>query len=155
MGRNGSVMPLHPDAAEGEYVLTLRPEPQFVGTARAFAAAIARHFQCDEDRVQDVKVAISEACSNAIKAHRSADVSDPVKLVVTPDSGRLWYEVEDRGHGFDESRPPGQPMTGDGELFEGGIGLMLIRSLFPDAEISRNRSGGMTVRFPVALDGPT
>lgn len=155
MGQNGSAMRLRPDVPEDEYVLTLRPEPQYVGTARAFAAAIARHFRCDEERVQDIKVAISEACSNAIKAHRAADVSEPVKLVVTWHSGRLWYEVEDSGRGFDVSPAGDVPPADEGDLFEGGIGLMLIRSLFPDVEISRNAVGGMSVRIPIGLDAPS
>lgn len=150
MDRDGSTMPRHHDVLDDEFVLTLRPEPQYVGTARAFAAALARHFRCDEERVQDVKVAISEACSNAIKAHRSADVGDPVRLVVRRTEEQLWFEIADQGAGFELTSVRDLPLSDD-DLFEGGIGLMLIRSLFPQTSIDRNHSGGMTVRFPLPL----
>lgn len=151
MDRDGSTMPRHHDALDDEFALTLRPEPQYVGTARAFAAAIARHFRCDEDRVQDVKVAISEACSNAVKAHRSADVPDPIRLLVRRNDDELWFEIVDRGAGFELTSVRDLPLSGE-DLFEGGIGLMLIRALFPETSIDRNPSGGMTVRFPLPLE---
>ncbi|HVL81414.1 MAG TPA: ATP-binding protein [Actinomycetota bacterium] len=140
------------DGLEDEaFSIAVRPEPQYVGTARAFAAAMARHFRADEERVQDVKVAISEACTNAIKAHRAISIEEPITLVVRADGTILWYEIADEGGGFDVAgRIAKRPA--EGELFEGGIGLMLIRSLFPEAQIEPNPRGGTTVRFPLALE---
>lgn len=141
---------MQPRASEDRFVLDLRPEPRYVGTARAFAASIARHFDCSEDCVQDIKVAISEACSNAIKAHSSSKTPTPVRLVVEHDDDRLKYEVVDSGGGFDTDSVESRTIAAD-ELFEGGIGLMLIRSLFPSTEVFRNSERGMTVRFSVDL----
>lgn len=145
---------MQPQASEDRFVLDLRPEPRYVGTARAFAASIARHFDCSEDCVQDIKVAISEACSNAIKAHAANSTRSPVRLVVEHDEDRLSYEIVDSGGGFDTENVSERAMTSD-DLFEGGIGLMLIRSLFPSAEVVRNSDRGMTVRFSVDLPEAT
>ncbi|HVE93259.1 MAG TPA: ATP-binding protein [Actinomycetota bacterium] len=147
------------DASDG-FNLSLRPEPRYVGTARAFGAAVARHFQADEERIQDVKVAISEACSNAIKAHRNSAVNEPIQVVVRQGTSTLRYEIIDAGEGFEAPTNPPPVQTpilspDSPELFEGGIGLMLIRSLFPDAEVIRNPDGGMTVSFQLALDDRT
>lgn len=139
-----------PDEREDEFVLTLRPEARYVSTARAFAASIARHFRCDEERVQDLKVAVSEACSNAIKAHLRADVAAPVRLVVRWERSRLLCEVIDSGGGFEPSAFDGLPIGPSGPLFESGIGLMLIKALFPGTQITRNDSG-MSVRFEMDL----
>lgn len=134
---------------EDKFVLDLKPEPRYVGTARAFAASIARHFDCPEDCVQDVKVAISEACSNAIKAHAANSNDCAIRLSVVRSNDSLLFEVVDSGGGFDASATKAPDPN---ELFEGGIGLMLIRSLFPSTEVVRNAQKGMTLRF--ALDLP-
>lgn len=115
-----------------------------------FAAAVARYFECDEEVVDDVKLAISEACTNAVKAR---DSSSPVGIIVQPTDSRIEFEVVDRAGGFDEAAlsRPGL----DDELIEGGIGLQIIRSLFPDAAVEPNPDGGTTVRFAVATDRGT
>ena len=140
------------EQAAVERLLSYRPRyakvAKLAGMSAAFAAAVARHFRCDEERVQDIKVAISEACSNAVKAHRTLGVAEPISLVVKPVGDILWYEISDQGGGFDQQRKGGSPIEG-GELFEGGIGLMLIRSLFPETEILGNPRGGTTLRFGV------
>lgn len=134
-----------------EFRLDFAAEPRFVSTARLFAATLARQFACPEERVQDVKVAISEACSNAIKAHEQAGVRDPVQVFVHSDPGSLTYEVVDIGEGFefDGTAPtPADPA----DLVEGGIGLTLIGALFPGFEV-RSGSGdnGTVLRFSVEL----
>ncbi len=132
------------------YQIEFEAEPQYVATARLFAAAVARHHSCAEECVQDVKVAISEACSNAMKAHAEADVEAPIQIVARRDGETLIYEVIDRGRGF-EFRPNPQPaVPNPTEFFEGGVGLMLIQSLFPAVEI-QSADGGTTVRFSVEL----
>ena len=52
------------------YILEIDPDPQLVPTARMFAATVARQLGCPEDAVLDVKIAISEACTNAVQAQR-------------------------------------------------------------------------------------
>jgi serine/threonine-protein kinase RsbW len=146
-----------PTTAAAVFTLELEPEPRYVATARLFAAAVARHFRTSEERVQDVKIAISEACSNAIKAHRDASVTEPIRLVITKMADRLRYEIVDVGEGFDydpavHGRP--RPAAKDpAAVLEGGIGLSLVRALFPDLDVSQTDPKGMSVRFSVELPG--
>lgn len=124
--------------------LEFSSDPRFISTARLFAAAVARYFECDEEVVDDIKLAISEACTNAIKAR---DL--PVDIVVHSADSSIEFEIVDRAGGFDETalQRPGL----DDELIEGGIGLQIIRSLFPDAAVEPNPDGGTTVRFAVPV----
>lgn len=149
----GADAALHQDAvAQGEdtFLLELVAEPKFVSTARLFAATLARQFDCPEDRVQDIKVAISEACSNAIKAHREARIGDPIRILVHTRPRGLTYEVVDIGQGF-EFEPRSRGARGDPtELVEGGIGLTLIGALFPGFEVD-SAGHGTTLRFTVDL----
>lgn len=134
---------------DGTFVLAVPPEPDQVRTARLFAAAIARHFGADEDRVEDLKVAVSEAATNSIKAHRQGSVSESIRIEAAAEADGLRFSVIDSGPGFQADAAAGgdsdaTPVPG---LFEGSLGLTVIRSLFPDVRIARNEAQGMTVTF--------
>lgn len=119
--------------------------------ARMFAGSVARHFGCDEDVVEDVKVAVSEACTNSVKAHRERENSEPIDLLARLGDSELTFVIVDSGGGFDAELQKAvaegavTPATG---LYEGSLGLTLIRALFPSTEIINN-DGGATVRFVV------
>lgn len=121
--------------------LEFSSDPRFISTARLFAAAVARYYQCDEETVDDIKLAISEACTNAVKALER----QPVGISVEREDSHVRFEVVDRAGGFDEEAAARPGL--DEELAEGGIGLQIIRSLFPDAVVEPNPDGGTTVRF--------
>ena len=106
---------------------------------------MARYYDCDEETVDDIKLAISEACTNAVKAK---DGAVPVGIVVHPVDAKLQFEVVDSAGGFDVSS-----VSPSEELEEGGIGLQIIKSLFPQAVVESNAGGGTTVRFDVP-NGP-
>lgn len=141
-----------PAITEDQFRLEFSSEPDFISTARLFAGATARYYGCDEDAVQDVKIAISEACTNAVKAHDSALVAMPVRVVVQPADDRVEFHVIDVGGGFEHAGGNGERSVGD-DLMESGIGLHIIQSLFPDAQVGPNTEGGTTVRFSVARAG--
>ncbi len=133
----------------GSFALEVPPHADQVRTARLFASAVARHFGADEDRVEDLKVAISEATTNSINAHRKADVTDPVRIAAASEDEGVRFSVIDAGPGFStedmqDMRSERTPAHG---LFEGSLGLTLIRTLFPGVEISQNADRGMTVTF--------
>ena len=133
------------------FALSLPADPAFGGIARLFAAGIARHFDIDDDLVGDLKIAISEAFTNALKAHARARIDQPIVLSVTHQTDALVFEISDAGGGFDEPVATDISRTPPSGLYEGSLGLIMIRSLFTGAEISRNPSGGTTVRLPLAL----
>ncbi len=138
--------PGRPEA--GTFLLDVAPDFDQVRTVRLFAAAVARHYGVDEDRVEDVKVAISEAATNSIKAHRDAGTPAPIRVSAVTQDDRLRFSVTDSGRGFSARVvPPGRDATSPAGLLEGSLGLALIRALFPDARIDPNASIGMTVSF--------
>jgi serine/threonine-protein kinase RsbW len=133
------------------YILEIDPDPQLVPTARMFAATVARQLGCPEEAVMDVKIAVSEACTNAVQAHIDRHVEGPIRLKVEEEGHGLVYEVQDAGHGIDEM-PPDPPEvfqraieTGTGD---DGMGLALIRALFPSVSFEP-RDNGTLVRFRV------
>lgn len=136
--------------SEDQFSLEFSSQPDFISTARLFAGAAARYYGCDEDAVQDVKIAVSEACTNAVKAHANALVATPVRVEVRPDGETVEFHIIDAGGGFERaSNGDGEPPTDPNVLAESGIGLQIIQALFPDSHVGPNGQGGTTVRFSV------
>jgi serine/threonine-protein kinase RsbW len=134
--------------------LAIPPEAGYIAMARMFAGSVARHYGCDEDVVEDVKVAISEACTNSVKAHHDSGTSEPIELRARAVDGELTFEIVDSGKGINtelQTAIEESAVTPAAGLYEGSLGLSLIRSLFPGAEILRNDDRGTTVRFVVPV----
>jgi serine/threonine-protein kinase RsbW len=138
-------------AGTDDLVLDIPPQAEHARTARLFAAAAARHFEVDEERVDDLKIAISEACTNAIKANAAAGVDDTIRVVAHAEPGGIRFSVTDAGAGFDPDSAirSAEGYTPPSGLNEGTLGLALISSLFPTMDISRNHDRGMTVSILV------
>lgn len=124
--------------------LEIPARPEYVALARLVVSSLAStRRDLADDRVDDLKVAVSEACTNAIEAHHSAETHDSVVLRCTEFDDRLQIEIEDRGGGFDpESLPEHPPVTDPERLnFERGLGIPLIRTLVDEVDIDSSGDG--------------
>lgn len=143
------------DGARGsgdELTISIPPKAEHLGLARMFAGQVARHAGLIEDDVEDMKVAVSEAAGNAIRAHGDAGIDDSIVLRARIERESLTIDVVDRGPGFDVVADAAGDLTPPHGLHEGSLGLTLIRALFPKVEIVRNQTAGMTVS--VTADRP-
>jgi anti-sigma regulatory factor (Ser/Thr protein kinase) len=143
-----------PDLPEPHaYVLEVPALPAHVGTARLFAAAVARRFGADEDSIEELKLAVSEACTGAIRA-QAGDAAAPVRVEAQHDGGRITFSIEADGvdlpwkEALDDAlrelaAPTDDVMT--------SLSIQLIQGLFEDARIVENPRGGTGVRFSVRL----
>lgn len=132
-------------------MLEIPARPEYVSLARQVVAAAAeveptfRH-----ERIDDLRLAVSEATTNAIEAH--ADLSSDERVVIRCDLGedRIEVEVLDRGAGFDVGELEEIPSSTDPERLrhEHGLGIPLMRVLVDEADIS-STAGGTTVRLVV------
>jgi anti-sigma regulatory factor (Ser/Thr protein kinase) len=105
--------------------------------ARDFAERCAAEFGLgEEDRFQ-IKLAMSEAVTNAIQ-HGSSSPSDPIRIVVAEESGALIFEVIDTGH-F-------RPLVRRGALPESGRGLEFLRLLMDEVDLQPSLNGTL-LRF--------
>jgi serine/threonine-protein kinase RsbW len=130
------------DGAVVELEIPARAE--FVALARLVVSSFAStSFGLEDDRIDDLKIAVSEACTNAIEAHDAADTDERVLIRCDDNEGHLEVRIEDRGRGFDpESLPEHPPVTDPTRLkFERGLGIPLIRSLVDDLDITSSHDG--------------
>lgn len=115
--------------------LVLPPAAENIRVARMFLAAVGRHHGLDEEAVEDLKIAVSEAFASAVEAGGGTSFTIEAGEV----GGRLQVTMDGVGE-FDEGTlEPG---------IELGIDrLDLIRSLFPDAELDRG-AGRLVLSVP-------
>jgi anti-sigma regulatory factor (Ser/Thr protein kinase) len=100
--------------------------------ARDFAERAAREFGLGDEASYQVKLAISEAVTNAIQ-HGSSSPTDPIRIVVAEDAGALVFEVIDTGR-F-------RPRVRRGVLPESGRGLEFMRLLMDDVDLRPGLTG--------------
>ncbi len=135
-------------------VLELPPLPEFVGTGRLVVSAVARAGGFSEGRIEDLKVAVSEAVTNALRAHEAAGIVERVSLVVSRVPEGLIIDVMDSGVGFDPEELDRLGYTPPAGTLERGLGLSVIRSLFADTTIERRPGRGMHVRLVAKREDP-
>ncbi len=135
--------------------LSVPTGPEYIAVVRLVVSSLAgaRRNLADE-RIDDLKLAVSEACTNAMEAHEAAGVDQPVSVKVLEAPERLQIEVADHGRGFDPDNLPEHPPVTDPERlnFERGLGIPLMRSLVDDLAFEANGTG-TTVRM-VIFGGP-
>ena len=122
---------------------------EYVGLARLVVSSLASaRRELADNRIDDLKLAVSEACTNAIEAHASGAVDERVVLRWSEADDRLEVIVQDRGQGFDPGQLPEHPPVTDPERlnFERGLGIPLIRTLV-DEVVFEPTDAGTAVRL--------
>ncbi|HEV3473097.1 MAG TPA: ATP-binding protein, partial [Actinomycetota bacterium] len=77
--------------------IDIPPRSSYVGVVRLAVASLARAEGLDEEQVEDLRIAVSEACANAVLAHEEQDSDEPVSVRWIQDDSRIVIEVADRG----------------------------------------------------------
>lgn len=108
-----------------------------------------------DSRLDDLRLAVTEACSNAIKAHRPEAEDDPVVVSCHLDEDRFRVDIRDRGPGFDPDALRALPDPTDPKRLqhESGLGIPLIRVLTDEVSFEPADDGTivcMTLKRPPA-----
>ena len=120
-------------SGDGErFVLELPSDPAYVGTARIFASTLARQYEIPDEVVEDLKLAISEACARAL----AEDEHRRLAMRVERRDGRLVFEIDQTnlGPGPDPTTTP----TPSAHELARGLSLELVSALFEDAEVTES-----------------
>ncbi|MBW8482923.1 ATP-binding protein [Actinomadura parmotrematis] len=130
--------------------------PVHVRTARLIVTAVARRSGVDEALLDEVRLAVGEACSRAVEAHRRQCPDEPVRLELEGSGGRFEVTVSDAVPGDDvagragrsaaaaqEVAAAGSPEDLDFALSDGSVdlGLAVISGLADDVDISATPKG--------------
>jgi anti-sigma regulatory factor (Ser/Thr protein kinase) len=139
--------------------MSFTPLPAHVRTARLVATAVARRSGVDEALLDEVRLAVGEACSRAVEAHQEHCPAEPVRVALTGSNGRFEVVVTDtavqRGGAADAAGPgdranggsraagdqPGAAGESARQAVPAELGLAVIEGLADDVEIARTKAG--------------
>jgi anti-sigma regulatory factor (Ser/Thr protein kinase) len=125
--------------------------PAHVRTARLVAAAVARRCGVDEAVLDEVRLAVGEACSRAVHLHRAHCPDRPVTVTLVDDATSFRIAVADEA-------PTGEAPEADfgdladvadldNEMVPPGVELAVISGLVDDVSVESGRDGGVVVRM--------
>jgi serine/threonine-protein kinase RsbW len=104
--------------------VTFTPLPVHVRTARLVATAVARRSGVAESLLDEVRLAVGEACSRAVEAHQRHCPEEPIRVSLTDDGERFQVVVTDAVQGSEHDLPAGVSLPA-GTGAEGGNGAAL------------------------------
>jgi serine/threonine-protein kinase RsbW len=118
--------------------LSFTPLPAHVRTARLVATAVARRSGVDESLLDEVRLAVGEACSRAVEGHQRHCPAEPVRLALTDLAGRFEVEVTDN---CAPAPADSGGRRGGATAVPDGLGIALIAVLADDVQISETPAG--------------
>jgi anti-sigma regulatory factor (Ser/Thr protein kinase) len=126
--------------------------PAHVRTARLVAAAVARRSGVDEAVLDEVRLAVGEACSRAVHLHRRHCPERPVLVTLVDDVDAFRVAVTDEaptqidgGEGFGALADVADLV--DAEAVPPGVGLAVIAGLVDDVVVEPGRDTGAVIRM--------
>jgi anti-sigma regulatory factor (Ser/Thr protein kinase) len=126
--------------------LAFPPEPRLLGTVRLVVGIVARKAGMDDEGIEDLKVAVSEACAVAVADLNRAGRPDLIELDLVEAADRVGIEVRDRA-------PPASRLAlmsdanGEIDLDDRQLGLALVGALVDDLRIAALEGGGSRTSF--------
>jgi anti-sigma regulatory factor (Ser/Thr protein kinase) len=125
-----------PTPSDCDIRLTMPARAENVALVRHVIGALADALGLPTTMVEDVKLAVTEACTNVVR-HAYSGTDGPLDVKIEPADGTLTVVVSDHGRGI---RP--DPSSGGA-----GLGLPLIAALANELEIEEGQQRGSRVRM--------
>ena len=124
--------------------LRMPAKPEYIVLGRLALTGILRTRAIGSEVIADLKLALTEACTNSIR-HAYADGRDGmVEIRYELEHERLSVEVIDEGGGFDPELLRADPS----DLEEGGLGIAIIQAVTDGLDIRpRDGTHGSRLRF--------
>ena len=125
--------------------MTFDSRSENVGIARVAAAAFSAQIEFTLPEVEEIKVAISEAVSNAV-IHGYSNGEGQIELIMELYDTHLEYTVTDWGKGIADVELARQPAWST-EPERMGLGFVFMESFMDEIEVTSAIGKGTTVRM--------
>ena len=127
--------------------LTIQSLPENIALARVFVAAFIAQVDLTVDELEDIKVAVSEAVSNAI-IHGYENPNEMVQIITRIYDTYVEIEVIDHGKGIEDIELARQPLyTSKPELERSGMGFTVMETFMDQVEVISAPGQGTKVRM--------
>jgi serine/threonine-protein kinase RsbW len=121
--------------------LSFPAKPDYLLLARLALSGLARDMPFGDEVLADLKLAVTEACGNAVR-HAYADGAGDVSVSYVVSDGELEMIVEDQGSGLEASEVVKQRTS---VPLEGGMGMSIIRTIVDELDVQPGADGRGTV----------
>ena len=115
--------------------LTLPARPENVSVIRHVLGAFAEALRLPDDLVEDLRLAVTEACTNVVRHAYPPDQAGPVEISIQPLEEYVSVIVSDHGRGIGTSSDTTGP----------GLGLPLIAAIADEVDLQPVPGGGSRV----------
>ncbi len=137
-------VPLVTDRSTTDVKLTLPARPENVSVIRHVLGAFAEALRLPDDLVEDLRLAVTEACTNVVRHAYPADLPGPVEISIVPSEDIVNVIVSDHGRGIGSSSDTNGP----------GLGLPLIAAIADEVGLQPVPGGGSRVAMTFSRHRP-
>jgi len=132
--------------------LEIPAKAEYVVLGRLALAGLVRERRFSADAVADLKLALTEACTNSIR-HAYDHERGQVHLSFEASPDRVVLKVRDQGGGFhgDDVDCPECAAVGV-DLSEGGMGISIIRAVVDGFQLDHPETGGTILTLTKLCD---
>ncbi len=130
--------------AQSSYYLEIESNPNNLITVEEFVNYFALDLGLDEEKINGLLLAVTEATTNAIIHGNKNNSLKLVKLFVNVEDHTLTIKIKDEGQGFDPSMVP-DPTDPENLLKDSGRGLYLMRVYMDEMKINVTPEGTETI----------
>ncbi|KXG78455.1 ATP-binding protein [Thermotalea metallivorans] len=123
--------------------ISVPSKPEYVSVVRLTASAVASRMGFNVEELEDIKVAVAEACTNAI-THGVCENKTNFDVKFFIDKDKITIHVVDYGNGFRCNKLEEPDLSNPKE---GGLGIFIIRSLMDEVEVISNVGEGTTIQM--------
>jgi len=120
--------------------MEISTNPDYVGIIRLATSGVANKVGFSVDEIEDIKVAVSEACTNAIRHSEVNNFLIEFKLL----QNGLCIEIKDQGKGYDIDSIEAVDLSNPKE---GGLGIYIIKTLMDEVEIDSRDGKGTIIKM--------
>jgi serine/threonine-protein kinase RsbW len=120
-------------------------KPEYVGTVRLAISSLANCAGFDIEAVEDIKVAVSEACTNVVR-HGMVDCEETYEVACEVGDGRIIISVVDQAGGYDMTKYQ-RPAIDMENPKEGGLGIFIIKALMDEVDIFSELGMGTSIKM--------
>ena len=126
---------------------TMPSSSEYVGVMRLAISGVASRLNFTIEDIEDIKIAISEAYTNAVQ-HGYSHESGRVTMICDVYEDRLEMQVQDQGIGFETSLVGTEEQKEASEAKLGlGLGLTFIKKLMDESEVISETGKGTSIRM--------
>ena len=118
--------------------LTIPAKAEYITLVRLALSGLSQTRPVDDETLGDLKLAVTEACSNSVRHAYQAGHEGEVEVLYEIHADRLVVQVSDAGSGF---TAPDAAGGDDAPLAEGGLGISIIRELADELELGPGEGG--------------